>query len=568
MIGIGAPGIEKEGIPLEIEAKFTIPDEQHFQRLLRTTSLAGFQLGVVRVQDLHDRYLDTGDRALLAGGYACRLRHHDQGYLATLKGLGRASGPVHRRVEHQVVLDAPLPPQDWPPSPVQDLALQFCHDRPLVILFEIKQQRHNRSLHAGPRAVARLSLDRVHVYHPDGGEPRATYLELEAELLPEGTEHDLEDLVAGLAAWGLTPQTRSKFERALATLDGPARQVAAAGAACPSFPPVEMLKQPGLEPDEPMSEAGRKTFRFHFRRMLYHEPGTRLGEDIEALHDMRVASRRMRAAFRVFGDFYATGAVAPYRKGLKRTGRTLGAVRDLDVFRAKIQDYQAAARDSLSPTEQASLDEFLVILEGRREAARQRLITYLDSDKYRRFVERFGDFVETEGLACLPVDPGDGVPIPYRVRHVAPATVYRRLAAVRAYDEWVTIPEPPLARLHALRIACKRLRYTLEFFKEVLGPEARAVIKEIVAVQDHLGALQDTVVAGGILEEYLARGTWGPDLPAAARPAGPIEAPGVEAYLASTRAERRHLLDTFPQVWQKLQAAEFGHLMAQVVAVL
>ncbi len=88
-----------------------------------------------------------------------------------------------------------------------------------------------------------------------------------------------------------------------------------------------------------MSEAGRKTFRFHFRRMLYNEPGTRLGQDPEALHDMRVATRRMRAAFRVFGSYYDE-SVAPYEKGLKQTGGMLGTVRDLDVFRQKILDYR------------------------------------------------------------------------------------------------------------------------------------------------------------------------------------------------------------------------------------
>jgi CHAD domain-containing protein len=231
-----------------------------------------------------------------------------------------------------------------------------------------------------------------------------------------------------------------------------------------------------------MSEAGRKTFAFHFRRMLYHEPGTREGEDIKALHDMRVATRRMRAAFRVFGSFFDPKVVAPHLKGLKRTGRALGAVRDLDVFRLKIQVYL----DALSELQRGSLDDLLVVWDEQREAARQRMNAYLDSEEYRRFVERFDEFVETEGMGSLLISPDGGEPRPYRVHHVAPMAVYGRLAAVRAYDEWVTIPDPPLARLHQLRIACKGLRYTLEFFGEVLGPEASSVIEEVVTLQDHL----------------------------------------------------------------------------------
>lgn len=328
--------------------------------------------------------------------------------------------------------------------------------------------------------------------------------------------------------------------------------------------PIELLETPGIEPDDPMSEAGRKTFRFHYRRMLYNEPGTRLGEDIEALHDMRVATRRMRAAFRVFGDYFQSKAMAPHLKGLKRTGRTLGPVRDLDVFREKIQVYLA----SLPEAQRGGLDALLVVLEVQREAARQRMIAYLDGEKYARFKGRFGEFVETEGMGALPVALNGGQPWPYRVRHVAPMVIYERLADVRAYDEWVSIPDPPLERLHALRIACKRLRYSLEFFEQVLGPDAKALIKEVVAMQDHLGALQDAVVASEILRDYLRWGTWGHPVAQALPPDEAVVAPGVEAYLEAKQSELQQLLATFPQAWRQITGAELSRMVAEAVVVL
>lgn len=328
--------------------------------------------------------------------------------------------------------------------------------------------------------------------------------------------------------------------------------------------PVELLEAPGIEPDDPMSEAGRKTFRFHYRRMLYNEPGTRLGEDIEALHDMRVATRRMRAAFRVFGDYFQSRAIAPHLKGLKRTGRTLGPVRDLDVFREKIQVYLA----TLPEAQRGGLDDLLGVLEAQREAARQRMIAYLDGEEYARFTERFGEFVETEGMGSLPVALNGGEPRPHRVRHVAPVVIYERLAVVRAYDEWVSIPDPPLKRLHALRIACKRLRYSLEFFCQVLGPDTQALIKEVVAMQDHLGALQDGVVASEILRDYLKWGTWGHQVGDALPPDGPVVAPGVEAYLDAMQSEMQHLVATFPQAWRRITGAEFSRMVAEAVVVL
>src|SRR5690606_30776478 len=99
----------------------------------------------------------------------------------------------------------------------------------------------------------------------------------------------------------------------------------------PALAPAPEQKSPGVEPDDPMSEAGRKILRFHFRRMLRQESGARQGDDPEAVHDMRVATRRLRAALRVFGPYYDPGVIHPLDRGLRRAGRALGAVRDLDV---------------------------------------------------------------------------------------------------------------------------------------------------------------------------------------------------------------------------------------------
>jgi CHAD domain-containing protein len=654
---------------LEIEAKFIIPDERTFQQLLGITSLAGFRLGEASVSEFCDRYLDTADRSILAEGYACRLRHNGDRYLATLKGLGGASGAIHRRDEHEVAMAEFLPPQAWRPSTARDLALRLCGDQALITLFTIEQTRYSRPLHEADRLVAELSLDRVRLVQGDG--EQSAYLELEVELLRDGREQELETLASELCLqWNLRSQSVSKFERALALLDAkvayeaeielspeshlsqqertfveqlthereviarrarlllawdddlsrtemiersglsprrvrhwlhafsqrrlgifPERALETVAAGTPSLSPVvteelpavrleialveeaaplsplaELLDRPGIEPDDPMSEAGRKTFRFHYRRMIFYEPGTRLGEDIEALHDMRVATRRMRAAFRVFGDYFDPQVVAPYLKGLKRTGRTLGAVRDLDVFREKIQSYLV----SLPESQQSSLDGLLAVLEARRDAARERMTTYLDSKKHHRFTQAFGEFVETEGMGSLPGVLDTEEPRPYHVRHVAPMAIYERLAVVRAYDEWVNIPNPPLTRLHALRIACKKLRYTLEFFSEVLGPGTKALIKQVVAMQDHLGNLQDAVVASGILRDFLVWGTWGHD-DADLRQfnlESPVIAPGVAAYLAAKQSELQHLLDAFPKAWQQIKEGEFSQMVATAVAVL
>ncbi|MCP4544559.1 MAG: CHAD domain-containing protein [Chloroflexi bacterium] len=325
--------------------------------------------------------------------------------------------------------------------------------------------------------------------------------------------------------------------------------------------------KPGLKPDDSMAEAARKTFLFHFQRMLYHEPGTRLGEDIEALHDMRVATRRMRAALRVFGDYLDLEQMRPFIKGLRRTGRTLGAVRDLDVFWEKTQHYL----DDLPLGHQLGLEPLRAVWKTQRDKAREQMLAYLDGNRYVRFRERFGEFLQTPNAGALSVLSEKDEPVPHRLRHVVPVAVYQRLAAVRAYDEWVTGPDVPLERLHQLRIVAKGLRYTVEYFREVLGADAKKVIGEVKKLQDHLGDLQDAVVASNLLRDFLTWGTWGHVQQAGKNmpfPTEPIVAPGVASYLATRQIELQRLLDTFPQVWSSFQGPEFGQWTAATLVTL
>ena len=537
---------------MEVEAKFGIPDRRTYERLSQAPALAGLELGAETVSHVQDHYLDTAEGALGSQGYACRLRQVGNRTLATLKGLGWAAGAIHRREEVECEVAGLLQPGHWPPGQARELALGLSAGRLLLPLLSLQQTRYSRPLSSGGQAVATLYLDEVRVC--ERGRILANYMELEAELLPGAAEENLERLAACLQEeWRLLPESRSKFERALALRSG--------------AEPLPTARQPrpprpGIEPQDPMSEAGRKVLRFHLQRMLCHEPGTRLGIEIEALHDMRVATRRMRAAVRAFDPYFEPGALARHERGLKRTGRALGPMRDLDVFREKTQ----ACFESLPAGEREGLDQFLAVVEARRAGARQQMLAYLNSGKYLRFKERLAEFVARTGMDGLPAGLDVRAPIPDRVREVAPVAIYQRLAVVRSFDRQVNVAEPPIEQLHALRIACKQMRYTLEFFKEVLGPSTRALIDEIVAVQDHLGAVQDAEVAGQILDEYLARGAWGPGMMAAAQ--APAMARGVQAYLEANRAELQRLLDTFPAAWQRIENPEFGRLVAESVASL
>jgi CHAD domain-containing protein len=148
--------------------------------------------------------------------------------------------------------------------------------------------------------------------------------------------------------------------------------------------------------------------------------------------------------------------------------------------------------------------------------------------------------------------------------------VYERMAGVLAYDEWVTKPDVSLKQLHRLRIAVKRLRYTLEFFEEVLAPQVGDLIKRLKGLQDHLGDLQDAMVASELLRDFLTWGTWGhvQGRKRSKVPKEPIVAPGVVVYMADKQAELQQLLRTFPEVWAYFRSPEFKQTVAVVVAPL
>lgn len=318
---------------------------------------------------------------------------------------------------------------------------------------------------------------------------------------------------------------------------------------------LELSKSVGLLPDDHMAEAGRKVLLYHFERMLLNEPASRLGEDIEGVHDMRVATRRMRSALRLFQPFFDADSIHPFRKGLRQIAGLLGEVRDLDVFIEKTQRFlQKHPKNDLS-----------LLLEERatqRDKTRATLIDHLDSKSFDRLVTRFHEFLTTPGSG-IAARSEDGAITAYQLRHIAPRLIYEHFEQVRAYETAPTLAE--VLTLHALRIDFKRLRYALEFFEEVLGPQAKQVINQVKTMQDHLGDLNDAEVASGILNEFIrAHNETYSGIPGFMRP----NISGIVAYAAAREAEKQHLLDTFPKAWGKFLRDEVRHNLALGVAVL
>jgi CHAD domain-containing protein len=318
------------------------------------------------------------------------------------------------------------------------------------------------------------------------------------------------------------------------------------------------LQSPGIQPDDPMAEAGRKIMRFYFAAMLGCEAGARLGEDIEQLHDMRVATRRLRAAFDIFGNYFLASMIKTYLKDLRATGRILGQARDLDVFLARAQGYLKTLPD----VERDGLAPLLELWEAKRQEARTLMLAHLDGVRYQAFIQQFSTFLNSPGEGVRPIAEADH-PLPNTPRAVAAVLIYNRLAAVRAFDK--NLEKASIVELHALRTEFKRLRYTVEFFREMLGGKAGPVIEDLKAIQDHLGELHDADVACNIISDFL--NTW--ETHQAALPISERPSPQpIAAYLAAKHAERHRLLVTFPEAWERFNRPELRQNLALAVSAL
>jgi len=305
-----------------------------------------------------------------------------------------------------------------------------------------------------------------------------------------------------------------------------------------------------LDAGDPMAEAVRRVLRRQFEVMLANESGSRVGDDIDHVHDMRVAVRRMRAAFRLFGDFYQPRAIKRFQKDLRETGRALGSVRDLDVFNREAMRYLRHQ----PKRHRRGLDPLLAHWHEQRESARLALIAHLDGRRYHRFVKDFGEFVKTPGAGVEPVSTEE--PKRLLVRDVLSSTAWQRYETIWAYDR--VLDNAPATTLHALRIDCKYLRYTLEFFEGILGPGAPWLIQEVIAVQDHLGDIQDAEVAKAILDDFIAQqgGLSEADLA------------GIAAYRSFRLDQQRELLVTIPKAWAQLNSARFRRRLANSLLAL
>jgi CHAD domain-containing protein len=488
---------------LEVELKLAV--EGPFAPALSPERINVSSVEELAPLDLHATYWDTSDLRLAR--YGVTLRHRT--------GEGERPGwtlklptvPHETTVRNELHFDAP---GRTIPEDALELVTAFVRSAPMVPVARLRTRRRRWSLRGRTgEELAELVDDRVSVLQEGRVVERFREIEIEGRSMDRPA---LERIARVLAEDGAT------------SIPGVPKLVRALGDRAEA--PPDASAPPRLSPSDPAGLAVKAAIARGVERMVVNDALTRLG-DVEGLHQMRVATRRLRSDLKTFEPLVDVDWSQPLRDELKWLGAALGDVRDLDVLLDRLR----AEAGELEPR----LGKLFEALEQRRSAARSALITALRSARFVDLLDRLVEAVREPELSAEAARPSADV-LPDLVQRN-----WRKLAR----DARSLGPDSPGEEYHQVRVRAKRARYAAEAVAPALGGErgshAKRFAKRAADIQDVLGELQDTVVARETIEPV-----------AGSHPSdGPLNLAAGQMLERERHAGER-ARSQFPGVWKKL----------------
>lgn len=406
-------------------------------------------------------YFDTPARELALHGLGLRLRREGRRWRATLKATGDSGAGLHRRPEWEY--PAPGPVLDlarFAGTPLGELPeAATLHERLVPILStEFTRTRWQLSIAPGSRVEVALDEGRI------VARGRALPLEeIEIEVLegPASAAFDVAETLA--AALALRPEPASKLARGLA--------LAAAARLSPCH-----AAQVSIEEAPDTAEAARRIAAACLAHAQANEAGVLASDDIEFVHQLRVALRRLRSALRLFREALAPGIVAEFADDLRWAAAILGRCRDWDVFVTQTLPPLVAAQGD------ARAGRALVSrARGRQREARAAAREAVRSARYGLAMIRLGRWISA------PAEPAQGGESPKDFASRSLRRGARKVAAGAAAFSGLDG-----AGRHRLRIVVKRHRYAAEFLGSLFRAlQVKRHVRSLARVQDALGLAND-----------------------------------------------------------------------------
>ncbi len=245
----------------------------------------------------------------------------------------------------------------------------------------------------------------------------------------------------------------------------------------------------GIECDGPATEAVPLVLVLRLEEMCLLRKAALDFSDPEGVHDMRVASRRVRSALRDFAPHLRKPKIASSTKHLKEIADKLGVVRDLDVAIIALEKLQKKANQEISSGLQRIIDDQKTSLEPMRKE----LVKALNYKELSQLKRNFRQAVEN---AIVP-DPGTKPPASVATIKSGPtykifagSTLIKRLKELESLSPGLYEPQK-VKPLHEMRIAAKRLRYAMELFAACWGDQLGVFSRQVAQMQSSLGELHD-----------------------------------------------------------------------------
>jgi len=349
-----------------------------------------------------------------------------------------------------------------PPASLRSLLILHLGPRKLMPVVTLRVWRTALLARHGRVPIAEIALDTVSVVR--GGRTIQRFRELEIEQR-QGDEASLHPLERQMRKAGASDHDgRPKLFRAL-SLSAPTSPV----------PP---------EPEAPVVEQLKWALARHVGWLLAHDPGTRLGTEPESLHQLRVATRRLRAVFRIARPILLPAWVTSLEQELEWLSELLGPARDLDVQIA----YFAGESAELNARDRKLLALFIAHLRTQREAVQQLVRSELTSARYFELIRRLHQAARAPSV----------VESPLTIRRLARRAFKNLRKAINRLAA-----SPSATALHNVRIKVKRARYAAELARSSMGKPASRFIKSARAVQDLLGLHQDAIQAERHIRQFL-----------------------------------------------------------------
>lgn len=455
----------------EVELKLALePDGP--ERIKRTAIVRDTRQGRSTTRLLSSTYYDTAEFALAKAGITVRLRSSGRTRLQTVKTAGsRVSGLFARREWESIVAGDGLDMAALRATSLDTLQ----DDAVLAALAPVFSTDIRRTLYnlSGEGWRVELALDHGSV---GSGATRLPICEAELEL-KEGEPAHLYRLAQEL--------TQAVPARLLALSKSDRGYEVAAGT-----PPLPVKARPvPLRPDMPVAEAFQAIARNCLDQVLANERCLLATRDPEAIHQMRVALRRLRSALKVFDKIVAGPQLAEAKAEIRWLLAHLGPARDADVFLAEILDPVLAANP-----DHPGLESLRAAWRARRDKGFAQAVEAVADRRFTALMLALGAWVEAgdwhRSGGAMPAQP---------VGAFARAVLTKRdRKLMKAGGK--RLDRLPPEELHAVRILGKQMRYAGEFFA-ALYPKGnpKSVLGPLAELQDMLGELNDIAVAAPLL---------------------------------------------------------------------